>query len=435
MEQALAARAASDVWRWFDLVRSADGYGGPIAHWWRDCLLDCRPGYDWRYEGIIAGCLDLHERTGDAAWLARARRAGDELVAAHDHGHLRQSRFELNPGCGGTPHEAAAATGLLRLAARLASAEPDDAERYREVARAVLVRGHVARLWDAERGAFRDDPGQPSFVPNKACTLIEALLLLADATGEERYVAQYALPTASAVLYHQVRRPGGRLDGAIAQNSFGSRVVAKYFPYYVARCVPGLLAVHRYARDDRFADAALAAGRFVLRWRDDDGGFPQVVYADERVNRYPRWVAAVGDVLRALAMLRPVGLEADPASTEAWLLSGRLPTGGVMTARGFAAQAQPTRRPGPPEFRDLLSVAGWTDKAFRYFASRCGPEAAAPTADPDPRPHEGECVFRGRRLAYRADAEGVALRDRGRLVYRWRVGDAWAEAESWLAVR
>jgi uncharacterized protein YyaL (SSP411 family) len=431
VEAALAARAARAVWGWLERVHSADGYGGPVAHWWRDCLIDCRPGYDWRYEGIIAGCLELHERSGDAVWLERARRAGDELVSAQGGGHFRQSRFELNPGHGGTPHEAAAATGLLRLAARLTSPE---AARYLEVARAVLERGHVARLWDAERYAFRDDPTRPSFVPNKACTLIEALLLLAEATGQERYVHGYALPTAAAVLDHQVRRPGSRLDGAIAQNSFGSRVVDKYFPYYVARCVPGLLAVHGQARDDRFADAALAAGRFVLRWRDEEGGFPQVVYADERVNRYPRWVAGVGDVLGALARLRPFGLEADLASTEAWLLSGVLPSGGVMTGRGFAAQAQPRPRPGPPEFRDLLSVAGWADKAFRYFAS-CSRPGATPTGDAEPTADECECVFRGRRLGLRADGDGIALRERGRLVYRWRVGDDWAEAESWLAVR
>ena len=42
------------------------------------------------------------------------------------------------------------------------------------------------------------------------------------------------------------------------------------------------------------AEAALRAMKFVARWQDPDGGFPQVVYADGRVNRFPRWVAAVG---------------------------------------------------------------------------------------------------------------------------------------------
>jgi hypothetical protein len=34
---------------------------------------------------------------------------------------------------------------------------------------------------------------------------------------------------------------------------------------------------------------------FVLRWRYEDGSFPQVVYSSGRVNRYPQWIAAVGD--------------------------------------------------------------------------------------------------------------------------------------------
>ncbi len=31
------------------------GYGGPVVHWWRDSLLFCGPGFDWRYEGVITG--------------------------------------------------------------------------------------------------------------------------------------------------------------------------------------------------------------------------------------------------------------------------------------------------------------------------------------------------------------------------------------------
>jgi hypothetical protein len=432
-ESARAARRLSD---WFDRVRQPGGYAGPIAHWWRDCLLDCRPGHDWRYEGVIAGCLDLHERCGDDSWLARATTAGQDLIAAQRaDGCFEQSRFELNPGPGGTPHEAAAATGLLRLGLRLRASNHGAAEPFLGAAAASLDRAHIERLWNPELRAFNDDPERPSFVPNKASTLIEALLLQAEASGEARYVEQFAVPTAEVVLRHQVRRPGSRLDGAIAQNSFGRHVIAKYFPYYVARCIPGLLAVHRHARDDRYAEAALAAGAFVARWREPDGGFPQVVYDDQRIGRFPKWVAAVGDILRALAMLKPLGLEVDLAPTEAWLRSGLLPHGGVMTARGFAAQASSDRPSGPPEFRDVLSVAGWADKAFRYLASVADPAAMRGSA-PAPEAHEVDCVFLGRRLRYRADATEVTLREAERPVYRWRLGKPWANVwEPWLAVR
>jgi hypothetical protein len=65
---------------WFDSMRLPGGYGGPVAHWWDDCLIYQGPGLDWRYEGIILGYLNLWESTGDRYWLNKANRAGDDLV-------------------------------------------------------------------------------------------------------------------------------------------------------------------------------------------------------------------------------------------------------------------------------------------------------------------------------------------------------------------
>src|SRR6185369_14937464 len=101
---------------WLEATRGDDGFGGPVAHWWRDCLVDCRAGHDWRYEGIVAGYLALAAATGDGRWLAAARRAGDDVVAAQGpDGHYSRSQFEMNPGTAGTPHESGASIGLLRL--------------------------------------------------------------------------------------------------------------------------------------------------------------------------------------------------------------------------------------------------------------------------------------------------------------------------------
>jgi hypothetical protein len=436
MDPVASAHAAVRLAGWIERTRRPGGYGGPVAHWWRDCLLDCRSGRDWRYEGVIAGYLELHRRSGAERWLAGAVAAGNDLVAAQGtDGCFERSRFELNPGRGGTPHEAAAAGSLLRLGLHLRQRDPSTAQPFLAAASASLQLGHIERLWDPEAGAFRDDASQPSFVPNKSCTLIEALVLQSEASGDPSYVERYALPTAQMVLRLQIRRPGSRLDGAIAQNRIGRQVVAKYFPYYVARCIPGLLAAHAHAPDDRYAAAALAAGAFVARWRDPDGGFPQVVYDDERTCRFPKWLAAAGDVLRALSMLESLGLAFDPAPTEAWLRSAFLPTGGVMTARGFAAQATNRADGGPAELRDLLSVVGWADKAFRYLAGAADP-AALGDATPAPDPHEADCVFLGRRLRYRADATAITVHEGGRLVYRLRHDADWADVwEPWLAVR
>jgi hypothetical protein len=98
-------------------MRGPGGYSGPVVHWWRDCLDYSGPGLDWRYEGIIIGYLNLWAATGEASWLAKARRAGDDLMNGQlPSGNFRNSCFELNPNTGGTPHEAACDLALLRLA-------------------------------------------------------------------------------------------------------------------------------------------------------------------------------------------------------------------------------------------------------------------------------------------------------------------------------
>jgi hypothetical protein len=421
---------------WLERSRVEGGYGGPVVHWWRDCLIDCRAGHDWRYEGIVAGYLALHAAGGDERWLARAQCAADDLVTAQDAGgHFARSRFELNPGPGGTPHEAAASIALLRLAAVLGR---NDGRRYLAAARAYLERGLIARLWDADQRVIGDRPGGSAFVPNKACTSIEALLLLAQASGEERWTYQYAVPSGEAILELQVQAPGDRLDGAIAQNREGRAVVEKYFPYYVARCVPALLALAKVTGRDELADAAVRAGRFVARCQEPDGGFPQVLYRDGRCHRFPRWVAATGDVQRCLGMLRPLGLEYDLATTDCWLAEGLLPHGGVMSARGFAAQASSSTPPHLPDLRDFLGVAGWADKAFRWLAETIDPSSLAAASAEAPRAGvlEVDCRFRGRRVSFRADGDGMAVRQGRRVVYRLRSAEAWPEVvEPWMAVR
>lgn len=414
---------------WLDTMRGPQGYGGPVAHWWKSCLLYAGVGLDWRYEGIILGYLKLHARTGDGRWLAKARRAGDDLLNGQlPNGSYRNSCFELNPYPGGTPHEAACDLALLELARVLRQRGDAGWEGYGGAAEHNLRGYYLGRLWDREAQRFWDDPELRSFVPNKAATLAEAWLKLAELTGHDEPAVAYGLPALRAILDYQVR--GGRLDGAIDQSGRREKRAGRYFPYYIARCVAGLLAGHDWARDDRYLDAALRAMGFVLRTRYDDGSFPQVVYAGGHVNRYPQWVAGVGDILRAMEVLRPFGVAADPQPTLDWLLRGQGPAGGFRTARGFASQVS-QREPGPlPEFRDLLAVAGWTDKAFRYLAGTVDDRAGSK----EQGVHEEDCVFRGKRYGYREDRDVVQVHLGGQARYRWRKGQAWAEMaapESW----
>jgi hypothetical protein len=415
---------------WLDSMRGPGGYGGPVAHWWRDSLLFCGAGLDWRYEGIICGYVTLANRTGDARWLAKARRAGDDLVSGQlEDGRYRNSGFERNPGAGGTPHEAAADLALVMLASALRRADQTGWDAYLEAAERNLVEHHIGSLWVGKDRRFSD--GYRAFVPNKAATIIEALCRLAEVTGHREYVERFVRPTANAILDHQVREPGSAVDGAISQAAIKDRKIDQFFPYYIARCIPGLVAAHRALDDSRYLEAACAAAAFVVRSRDPDGGSPQVVYRGGRLNRHPRWIAAAGDIIKAVELLRPLGLDLDVRPTATWLLAGQLPTGAIRIAEGFAVQGLQRESTEEPDVRDLLPVVGWNDKAFHALTILLRPESSIPTASGSGVEFRQRASWRsfgghGQSVTYREDADTVEVLGRDAILYRWRKGETWA---------
>lgn len=415
---------------WFETMRSLGGYGGPVVHWWQQNLMYSGTALDWRYEGIITGYLQLWERTGDIGWLIKARRAGEDLLSGQlEDGHFASSAFELNPAAGGTPHEAACDIGLLRLALALKEMEREDWEKYALCAKRNLQSFYVEQLWDTDVRSFRDSPRVPSFVPNKAATACEALFLLAEVTGDALYAERFALPTLDRILEHQVHGRGC-LDGAIAQNSFGERTVEKYFPIYIARCIPALLRGFSWINQEQYADCALRAMQFIARWGYEDGSFPTVIYDNQRVNRYPSWISPLGDILRAADELRPYGFDVDLNSTKQRLLAGQDASGGIQTATGFAAQVGGWFGT-MLDLRDVLHITGWCDKAFRYLTSKAGPELPAAQSSR----FEVSCKFRGQVLHLVETPEALEVFGQAKIYYRWYKGEAWpkiASEELWL---
>ena len=415
---------------WLETMRGPDGYGGPVVHWWQQKFLYTGVGADWRYEGIIAGYLELWRRTRDGRWLAKACRAGRDVVDRQlDNGQYAASAFEMNPAAGGTPHEAACDVGLLSLAGALREAGDATWERYAACAARNVDALYIGQLWDVDSRSFRDDPRVASFVPNKAATACEALFLLAELTATARWIDCYALPTLDRVVAHQVQQKGSSLHGAIAQSTLGRRTIEKYFPLYIGRCVPPLLRAYRWTNDERYASCAFDAMRFVARWARE-GGFPTVVYPDQRVNRYPSWIAALGDILRATEEVRGYGIDIDFREAEQRLLGAQDASGGIATASGFAAHAG-GRCSSTPDVRDLLHVVGWCDKAFRYLASRV--RSPLPTAESTRI--EVACTFRGQAMRLTETPELLDISGHAGTRYRWHKGDPWpavASPEFWL---
>jgi glycosyltransferase involved in cell wall biosynthesis len=346
------AFAAFRLEAWLETMRGPDGYGGPVVHWWQDNLFYTGLGLDWRYEGIILGYLNLYRNTGDGRWLEKARRAGEDLLQGQlPSGNFRASCFEANPGTGGTPHEAACDLALLFLARVLRDRGDPTWETFAEVARRNLWGYILSTLWDKDGRTFRNRPDDPTFVPNKAATVAEALLAWADLTGETEVVDRYVLPTLDGILATQVRVPGSPLDGAIDQGVRGRGGMGRYFPFYIARCIPALFLGYERTGQATYRDAALAATAFIVRFRFPDGSFPQVVYRNGRINRYPQWVAGAGDILRAMEWARRYRMDLRLEPTQAWLLRGVQLHGGIATAHGFGAMEfgyHPSAPPRPP---------------------------------------------------------------------------------------
>ncbi|NTV62676.1 MAG: hypothetical protein HGA65_03940 [Oscillochloris sp.] len=422
------AQALAGLDAWFDTLRAPGGYGGPVVHWWRHSLLYAGTGLDWRYEGIITGYLSLWRCSGEARWLAKAKRAGDDLCAGQcGDSHYAASAFEINPASGGTPHEPGCDAALLELARALHAAGDPAWPTYAAAAEHNIQTFIIGQLWSEPMAAVRDNPFGAAFVPNKACTAAEALFLLAEIRSDAEIAERYALPTLQRVCAYQVR--GGVYDGAIVQNSFGEQRVEKYLPIYIARCVPGLLAAYRFTGAACWADAALRALAFIGRHLSAEGHLPTVIYPDGSVNLWPSWIAPLGDVLRAADMLRPLGGKVDALSVEQRILAWQSPGGGVPTAVGFAAQHG--GRPGRMlDFRDVLPVAGWCDKAFRALAARC--ESSLPVATSES--YETPCQMLGQLCTFMETPERIELRRGRRTRYRWLKGQPWAEAapEFWL---
>jgi hypothetical protein len=422
------AAAVAKLDAWFETMRCPGGYGGPVVHWWRDSLFYTGPGLDWRYEGIILGYLNLYKKTGERRWLNKGLRGGYDLVRGQlKNGNFRNSSFEANPKSGGTPHEAAVCVALLSLA-KVLKAEKDP--RYREflfAARKNIEEYYLKHLWDDTLGMFRDSLHHRSFVPNKSATLVEAFFLLAELINDNKLIEKYVIPTVDLILKHQILDKKSDLYGAIYQvstvNKGKFKFTGKFFPFYVSRCVSALLQAGEFTGDEKYIHSANAIVDFIVKFSDADGNFPQVVYFEGNIARSPQWVAGAGDILRTIHLISKSRFKKQLR----WLLGGLDDCGGIRTAYGFVAQAGSEKYEGVPDFRDLLHVCGWNDKAFRLLTEILPENSEVPK--PECKEFVAQCTFKNRELTFLEDEKSVRLRDNDREIYRWRKGNAWAEAD------
>ncbi|MBN1415819.1 MAG: hypothetical protein JW973_12015 [Bacteroidales bacterium] len=347
---------------WFETMRGPRGYGGPVTHWWESNLLYCGPKIDWRYEGIIIGYLNLFDITGDQFWLDRAVKAAEDVRKAQmPSGNYLNSSFQQGPIEGGTPHEAAVNVSMLELAFRLQQKGDTRWRNYLEIAWRNLHDFQIERLWNGR--AFLDQPWNQTLVANKNATTLEALILHQELSHDDMGV--YIKPTAEFIMKAQVTDHTRPYYGGVVHLGTGQyRLV---IGIYTARCVSALIRLYKVLPEKRYLESAIAMGRYLLKLITANGThFGH--YPDGRVITHPTWISPNGDILRALVLLQPYVdfVETPIVQLIDILLSSQQPTGGIPTSLGIARKGAT----GPvnikyPDFRDVLPVVGWCDKAFR----------------------------------------------------------------------
>lgn len=410
---------------WFESVSTPNGYGGPVVHWWQNCLQFTGAGLDWRYEGLIGGYLTLWQRTRETAWLEKATRCGRDLLNGQlPNGHFRHSSFEKNPYGAGTSHEIAADVGLIELAITLHKLRDKRWRHFANAAKKNLFGFYVNRLWDKQAARFHYATTDSTFLLSQSATISTALFLWANLNNDAEPIERYALPTLKAIRQLQVEN--GRLQGGIPHSVREGKVNETYFPLDIGRIIPAFIHAYEYTEDNEWIDAAEQAFAFITRSMTDDGLLPQAIYPT-MTNSYPHWIASLGVVLRAGKLLQSYNAPVDLMRMEQQLFDAQLPTGGMRTACGFGGMLA-QRRNRLPDFRDAVSVAGWSDKAFRYFAE-CLPEKAKIPV-PKIKNWQTACKVRGKTAVWHETNREMRLTIRDKVVYRWEKGTPWAAVSS-----
>jgi hypothetical protein len=392
---------------WLETMRQKGGYGGPVSHWWQNRFRYAGPGLDWRYEGILIGYTNLFQKTRLPLFKTRLERAvRDLLIGQTPDGHFLASRFEINPGLLGTPHEAAASLGLLHAC--------DSVEDKAAVLIGVKrnLDAIIRALWDGQ--GFNDRPKIPGRVPNKLATLAQTFLMYSEKSGDARYLS-YAKAALEDVLRFTVS--SGKFRGAIHQYAPDTKTGdGRFFPYYNARCIPPLVKAYEVLGETRYLESAKHTLNFVTSTMLDDGSWPQIIYSNGSKASWPRWFAGVADILLAYETLN----ETVPQLALERLLASQLASGSFPTAFGFNSQVS-QRTASTMDYRDVLPVAGWNDKVFRLLSKQVSAVPSATTLRADVPITIGK-----QHATFIEDNDCITLQNARSVFYLWYKNEVWA---------
>lgn len=408
---------------WLNSMRHPMGYSGPVSHWWESSLVFTGPMIDWRYEGILAGYVQLFQTTNNTYWLDQAIQAGEDIRKAQlPDGRYWNSSFQIGTLEGGTPHEAAVNVGLLELATALKGIGDDRWKTYFAVAERNIEEYHFKRLWNGTR--FLDQAWNKTTVANKNATIMESLLLYEALTGKSMQV--YFDGIVPLIDTAQVQDESHPAYGGIVH--LGTHHHKLAIGIYTARVASALVRLYQHHPDDAYLKRAQKMGACLAKLISPaDRGSYMGYYADGTAIKCPAWVSPSGDILRTFVMLKPYGTITDDQIDQLVqiLLSEQLSTGGIPTAYGLGQKGGVTSPPKLPDFRDVLPVVGWIDKTFRGLAMLVDSPIHR---NAQPQSVEIPCTWQGKSCVYVEDDTSMSLlQDNRQVIYKWQKGTHFPE--------
>lgn len=414
-----AAVLVAGLEAWFESIRTGDGFGGPAVGLQRASVHFCGPGFDGRWEGLLDGWGTRLRQTGDATYAARLEAGLRAIRAAQlPDGVFRNSYFDHNPFEGGMPHEPILQAAVCRARRTLVEASRPVPDGLDEML-ALYVEEHLIKeLWSKQLRTFKDwlqsDFGHYS-VPAVTAT-VDLLLEYGEICGNAARYEPFIAAAVDSLLALQVAQ--GEMRGALPlSNRRGEATV----PAYVARCLPVLQAVHRRTGRADCAHAGNALAEFLLRCRRADGTYPPRVFLARPPAATPVLVGGGAGIVHAL-LRTGHSQEAGVSAEVARLAGAQSASGGLDTARGFGRRTVDGK--GPPDWRDVMPVAGWSDKAYALLAEVSAGNRGRFT----PGPVEREVTVRGQRALFRETDTALTIdaANAGAL-FRWTKGRQWAE--------
>ena len=355
---------------WIETMYQKGGYGGPVVHYWRDCLDYIGPGIDWRYEGLLTGLITLFKKSGNAIWIRKAETIAQDIITSQlKNSSFRNSKFEANPGCGGTPHEAAVDIGLLELA-KILKNEKKRWKKYFFVADRNLKIFHLNRLFDKKLRTFKNSPKTDFFVTNKIATTIEALIKHYELSSNENLISRFIIPAGNFILNQQILDENEPIFGGLYQSA--PSITPYVMSFYNARCIRTLLLLSRLTSDERYLDAALLVGKFLEKMALQEGGFHHdYSYMRNKwiKSKYPVWIAGAAEVIRALLLLNEFGGKFNISKHIEFIKRGMDYNGGFRTSLGINMKnKKKSADENKTNWKDSLHVVGWNTMAFRLFS-------------------------------------------------------------------